>query len=93
MISAFGVISFVVFAVSAVLLYWHRRLMKLRSAVDFYLENISEVLETAPDELKAAIESYNDTVNIYNEYICTPPGKVSAAMVGLTKELLMELPE
>jgi len=93
MISAFGIISFSVFAVSAVLLYWHRRLMKLRSAVDFYLENISDILATAPDELKNAVESYNETVNVYNEYICTPPGKVSAALVGLKKELLMELPE
>ena len=93
MISVFGIISLAVLAVSVLLLVWHSRLMKLRSAVDFYLENVSEVLETAPDELQAAIEAYNDTVIIYNEYIRTPRGKVSAALVGLEKELLMELPE
>jgi len=93
MISAFGIISLIVLVVSAVLLYWHSRLMKLRGAVDFYLENISEVPETTPEELKTAIESYNDTVKIYNEYIVTPPGMVSAALVGLKEELLMELPE
>ena len=93
MISVFGIISLLVLCVSAVLLYWHSRLMKLRSAVDFYLESISDVLEKSPEELKAAIDSYNETVNVYNEYICTPPGKVSAALVGLKKELLMELPE
>jgi len=93
MISIFGIISLVVLAVSVTLLVWHSRLMKLRNAVDFYLENISDVLENTPEELKTAVETYNDTVNIYNEYINNFPGKVSAAIVGLGEELLMELPE
>ena len=93
MISIFGIISLVVLAVSVTLLIWHSRMMKLRNAVDFYLENISDVLVTNPEELKTAIETYNDTVNIYNEYINNFPGKVSATMVGLKEELLMELPE
>lgn len=93
MISIFGIISLVVLAVSVTLLVWHSRMMKLRNAVDFYLENISYVLVNTPEELKTAIETYNDTVNIYNEYISIFPGKVSAAMVGLKEEMLMELPE
>jgi len=93
MISIFGIISLVVLAISVTLLVWHSRLMKLRNAVDFYLENVSDVLATAPEELKTAVETYNDTVKVYNEYINNLPGKVSAAMVGLKEEMLMELPE
>lgn len=93
MISAFGIISFVVLVASLVLLVWHTRLMRRRGGVDMALENVYDALESAPEELAAAVGAYNDAVNDYNEYIGTPPGKVSAAFVGLKKEQLMELPE
>ena len=90
MISIFGIISIVVLVISVVLLVWHSKLMHKRGDVDLALENVSQATE---EDLAAAVGVYNDTVNVYNNYIDTVPGKVSAALVGLVKELLMEVPE
>jgi len=93
MTAAFTIISATVLIVSVYFLVQHAKLMQRRGKVDDALILMEETLDEGRDELQAAIKTYNEAVNIYNAYIDNYPGKVSAALVGLTKEKEMEMPE
>ena len=93
-ISTFWVISFVVLAVSLYTLWQHFRLMKRRGAVDEAACKVEDAFELGNYEQQVAeINAYNEAVKIYNEYISKPPGLISAALVGLTAEELINMPE
>jgi len=67
--------------------------MKMRGNIDIALDNIHEALDVHPEDLADTVGAYNDAVNIYNSYIQSVPGNISATLVGLEKEKLMEMPD
>jgi hypothetical protein len=102
MISAFGLISAVVAIVAIVALVLHHKLMKRRALVDETFLQVDELMYFAEDEteeasdailyeLENALNAYNNSVKIYNEYISKFPGNVMALLVGFKKEKMMKI--